>query len=322
MVKEITNIHINSAYNTDNSSTTQYISDGINMYSIILDVPPIIIKNKANLKVANICHCTTNGNTSHTNKIFIFKIEGVQMDYSKYITNDGGIPTIIATTFDNTRNLYEENDLPLIKQTINSIKLNLLTLNGNTINGFSGYFTITAGGTGYLTGQILTFSGGGGSGDIITSIIASGGVITSINVISSKSNWTTFTSAPTLGTSINGSGAILTATISGGAITAITIVNGGIGYKVGQSLAFSGGGGSGANITIATIDAGTGAILTFAGIPGGTGYTTAPDVSVSSTTITQTATFTPLMNYGVISNGIDNTLNFCISLKIEEEINE
>lgn len=319
MVKEITNIHINSAYNTDNSSTTEYISDGINMYSIILDVPPIIIKNRANLKVANICHCTTTGNTNHTNKIFIFKIEGVQMDYSKYITNDGGIPTIIATTFDNTRNLYEENDLPLIKQTINSIKLNLLTLNGNTINGFTGYFTITAGGSGYLTGQILTFSGGGNN--IITSIIASGGAITSINTISSKSNWTIFTSAPTLQTSINGSGAILTATISGGAITLITIDNSGIGYKVGQSLAFSGGGGSGANISIATVSA-IGAILTFTIISGGTLYTTAPDISVLSTTITQTASFTPLMNYGVISNGIDNTLNFCISLKIEEEINE
>ena len=318
MVKEITNIHINSAYNTDNSSTTEYISDGINMYSIILDVPPIIIKNKANLKVANICHCTTTGNTSHTNKIFIFKIEGVQMDYSKYITNDGGIPTIIATTFDNTRNLYEENDLPLIKQTINSIKLNLSTLNGNTINGFSGYFTITAGGSGYLTGQILTFTSG--SNNLITSIIASG-AITSLNIITNKSNWTLFTSAPTLQTSINGSGAILTATITTGAITVINIVNGGIGYKAGQSLAFSGGGGSGANITIATVS-GTGAILTFTITSGGTLYTTAPIVSVSSTTITQTATITPLMNYGVISNGIDNTLNFCISLKIEEEINE
>lgn len=319
MVKEITNIHINSAYATDNSSTTEYISDGINMYSIILDVPPIIIKNRANLKVANICHCTTAANTNHTNKIFIFKIEGIQMDYSKYITNDGGIPTIIATTFDNTRNLYEENDIPLIKQTINSIKLNLLTLNGNTINGFTGYFTITSGGSGYLTGQILTFSGN--NNNLITSIIASSGVITSLNIITNKSNWTLFNTALTLQTSINGSGAILTAIISSGAITAITIVNGGIGYKVGQSLAFSGGGGSGANITIATIDS-AGAILTFTITSGGTLYTTSPDVSISQTTITQSATITPLMNYGVISNGIDNTLNFCISLKIEEEINE
>ena len=86
-------------------------------------------KNRANLKVANICHCTTTGNTSHTNKIFIFKIEGVQMDYSKYITNDGGIPTIIATTFDNTRNLYEENDLPLINLLSQRTFINLKNYN-------------------------------------------------------------------------------------------------------------------------------------------------------------------------------------------------
>ena len=321
MVKEITNIHINSAYNTDNSSTTQYISDGINMYSIILEVPPIIIKNKANLKVANICHCTTNGNTSHTNKIFIFKIEGVQMDYSKYITNDGGIPTIIATTFDNSRNLYEENDLPLIKQTINSIKLNLLTLNGNTINGFSGYFTITAGGTGYLTGHILKFSGGGGSGNIDASIIASGGAITSINVISSKSNWTTFTSAPTLQSSINGSGAIFDVIITGGVITGINIINGGLGYEGYQFVAAVGGGGSGANLYVNPTTA-TGVITSLTIGDGGSGFTSKPRIIVLETTRTQDATFTPLMNYGVISEGIDNTLNFCISLKIEEEINE
>ena len=46
-------------------------------------------------------------------------------DNNKYISNDGGIPTIIATTFNNTRNLYEENDIPLIKQTINTIRLSI-----------------------------------------------------------------------------------------------------------------------------------------------------------------------------------------------------
>ena len=44
-------------------------------------------------------------------------------DNNKYLSNDGGIPTIIATTFNNTRNLYEENDIPLIRQTINTIRL-------------------------------------------------------------------------------------------------------------------------------------------------------------------------------------------------------
>lgn len=319
MVKEITNIHINSASTSENSATTEYITDGTNLYSIILEVPPIIIKNRANLKVANICHCTTTANTSHTNKIFIFKIEGLQMDYSKYITNDGGIPTILATTFDNTRNLYEENDIPLIRQTINSIKLNLLTLNGNTINGFSGYFSVTSGGSGYLTGQILTFSLD--SLNVITSIIASSGAITSLNTISDRSNWTLFTSAPTLQTSINGSGAVLTPIMTGSAITDINIVNGGIGYVVGQTLTISGAGAGGAVISIATVDA-TGKITAPITITNGGSYTGTPTLSVNARTITQTATISPLMNYGVISSGISNTLNFCISLKIEEEINE
>ena len=320
MVKEIINIHINSASTSENSATKEYITDGTNLYSIILEVPPIIIKNRANLKVANICHCTTNNNTSHTNKIFIFKIEGVQMDYSKYITNDGGIPTILATTFDSTRNLYEENDIPLIRQTINSIKLNLLTLNGNTINGFSGYYSITSGGSGYLTGQILTFSLD--NLDVIASITASSGAITSLNTISDRSNWTLFTSAPTLQTSINGSGAILTPIMNGSSINDINIVNGGIGYVVGQTLTITGAGAGGAVITISNVDA-TGKIVPpGCTISNGGSYTGTPSLSVNARTITQTATISPLMNYGVISSGISNTLNFCISLKIEEEINE
>ena len=44
-------------------------------------------------------------------------------DNNKSLSHDGGIPTIIATTFNNTRNLYEENDIPLIRQTINTIRL-------------------------------------------------------------------------------------------------------------------------------------------------------------------------------------------------------
>ena len=116
MVKEITNIFINSklAVNNGNANT-----GNSRIYSIYMDVPPIIIRKKANLKVANICH----SGTGHADKIIIFKLDGIMTDNNKYISNDGGIPTIIATTFNNTRNLYEENDIPLIRQTINGIRL-------------------------------------------------------------------------------------------------------------------------------------------------------------------------------------------------------
>lgn len=116
MVKEITNIFINSLVAVNAGNT---ISSGGRLFSIYMDVPPIIIRNKANLKVANICH----SGTGHGDSIIIFKLEGIMTDNNKYLSNDGGIPTIIATTFNNTRNLYEENDIPLIRQTINTIRL-------------------------------------------------------------------------------------------------------------------------------------------------------------------------------------------------------
>ena len=116
MVKNITNIFINSKIAVNNSQAT---TGNNRIYSININVPPIIINNKANLKVANICH----SGSGHQDNIIIFKLDGVMTDTGKYISNDGGIPTIIATTFNNTRNLYEENDIPLIKQTINSIRL-------------------------------------------------------------------------------------------------------------------------------------------------------------------------------------------------------
>ena len=116
MVKEITNIFINSSVAVNAGNT---ISSGGRLFSIYMDVPPIIIRNKANLKVANICH----SGTGHGDSIIIFKVEGIMTDNNKYLSNDGGIPTIIATTFNNTRNLYEENDIPLIRQTINTIRL-------------------------------------------------------------------------------------------------------------------------------------------------------------------------------------------------------
>lgn len=114
--KEITNIFINSKIAVDNGNAN---TGNNRIYSLYMDVPPIIIKNRANLKVANICH----SGTGHGDNIIIFKLDGIMTDNNKYLSNDGGIPTILATTFNNTRNLYEENDIPLIRQTINSIRL-------------------------------------------------------------------------------------------------------------------------------------------------------------------------------------------------------
>jgi hypothetical protein len=128
MIKDITNIFINSRISLLNKSgefsgvdyqTSPPTITAGKIFSIYIETPPIIIKNRANLKVANICH----SGTGHEDKIITFKLDGIMTDNNKYISNDGGIPTIIATTFNNTRNLYEENDIPLVRQTINSIRL-------------------------------------------------------------------------------------------------------------------------------------------------------------------------------------------------------
>lgn len=118
MVKEITNIFINSRIAVNNSNV---IAANGRIYSIYMDVPPIIIRNRANLKVANICH--SGSGTGQDKVIYIFKLDGIMTDNNKYLSNDGGIPTILATTLDSSRNLYEENDIPLIRQTINTIRL-------------------------------------------------------------------------------------------------------------------------------------------------------------------------------------------------------
>jgi Bacterial Ig domain len=65
-------------------------------------------------------------------------------------------------------------------------------------------------------------------------------------------------------------------------IAAINIVSGGTGYAVGDSLTFTGGGGSSAAATVASVD-GTGAITGITLSNGGGGYTSAPVVGVNST---------------------------------------
>lgn len=234
MKKDITNIFINSAIAEKNETNNR-------VYSFRYDTPPIIIKNKANLKIANISHV----GSGHSTGIVMIRIDGVMSDNSKYLANDGATPTIIATTLDNNRNYTEENDIPLIKQTINSIKLipNIMFMN----NGLAS-ITIVAG-SGYTNGTYdLIFSGG------------------------------------TFNATYGGTHARATATITSNAISSVNITYRGFGYLTAPtiSLPTSAGAGSGSLTGVLTTDNSCPAIYDF----------------------------------------IPNTLNFCISLKIEEETNE
>lgn len=87
-------------------------------------------------------------------------------------------------------------------------------------------------GVGYVTGPIVTISGGGGAGATAVANV-SNGEISSITVTAEGSG---YTSAPTITISGNGSGATASATITGGAITAIAVANPGTGYVATQSV--------------------------------------------------------------------------------------
>jgi hypothetical protein len=282
-----------------------------------INTPPIIIRNKGILKVSNFCHIGTG--TGHADNMYLFRIRGIIADTSRFFTGNGGDPLILTTTFNNNRSLYDENVITLTKQTINSIEIMVDTYLPSAI--ITNNLYISNGGSGYLVNQRLKLTIVSTDYEINVNSINSSGAINSISFIDTAPT-TVFTSSPitTLTNFINGSGASLTAVITSGAITSITITNGGRGYKVGQTLAFSGGGGSNANVSIATVGP-LGQILTFTITNGGSAYSTAPTVSINSATQTQSATFA--ISFGRrILNSIPETLNFSITFIIEQDVNE
>ena len=66
------------------------------------------------------------------------------------------------------------------------------------------------------------------------------------------------------------------------AVTGISVTTAGTGYKAGDTVNITGGGGKGATATVGTVDATTGAILTILVSNGGSGYTSAPNAVVNS----------------------------------------
>jgi hypothetical protein len=303
-----------------NSLEVEKTTDGNNNNTLFsINTPPIIIRNKGILKVCNFCHIGEA--TGHTDNMYLFKIGGVMADTSRFITGNGGgsSPLILTTTFNNNRSLYDENVITLIKQTINAIDIIVDTyLPSATIKNNLYIFN---GGSNYLVGQRLKLTIVSTDYEINVDTINSNGAIKSISFIDTAPT-TVFTTPPitNLTTFTNGSGASLTAVITTNIISSITINNAGLGYKVGQTLAFSGGGGSGANISIATVGS-LGQILTFTITSGGSLYTSAPTVAINSTTQTQTAKFAVSIGT-IINNSIPTSLNFSITFIIEQDVNE
>ncbi len=312
MVKNITTISFNSM------EVERTINNNNNNVLFRLDTPPIIIQNKGILKVSNFCHI---GNSpGHTDNMYLFRIKNVMVDTSRFFSGTSGYPLLLTTTFNNNRSLYDENVITLIKQTINSIEILVDTYTPDAKFDENLYLANTGGG--YLRGQTLILQVGATNYNVIVGSVDNEGGITSFYFPDNNEptdTYTTVASLPslTLSNEINGTGASLTAIVNSGAIQSITINNSGLGYKVGQSLAFSGGGGSGANITIKSVTS-LGAIESILITSGGSAYATAPTVTISPTTQTQTAKFA--ISFGrVLREEIPISLNFSITFIIEQD---
>lgn len=318
MVKNITTIILNSF------EAEKILDNNYNNLYFTIDTPPIIVKNSAILKVSNFCHIGTA--TTHTDNMYFFKIRGVQADNSKFYVGNktGNYPLILTTTFNNNRSLYDENIITLTRQTINKIDLIVDTLYPYSI------IRIKNSGTNYLVGQILNLSDGTNQYYIKISSI---GIITGFDFITTSSinspTQTITTSLklisypyPTLTTYINGSGAVLTAVFSSSGpyqIASFTINNAGIGYKVGQTF----------NISTTNATTIPSAVISSVGPLGEiTGYsiivsgqyslnTVIPTVYINSTTQTQTLEID--YPFETVSNGIPNSLNFSITITIEQD---
>lgn len=228
MVKNITTILINS-------STANKTGDDAKNYIFNFNVSPIEIKSRAILKVANFTHFGTD--TNHNLNLYNFKIKGINVDNSKFHYNINGDPVILSTTFDNSRSLYEENEITLNKQTINNI-------------------------------------------DIIVETI------------------------------------VPTAYISD-----LKIANVGIGYTSATSygLIFSGGGTGIGATGIGYIGMGTSSFSRVSITNQGSLYTAVPTISIANPGTGSGASIIPTLNYGTTTAGISTKLNFCITLRIEQE---
>ena len=140
--------------------------------------------------------------------------------------------------------------------------------------GGVGSFSITAGGTGYVTPVVSISGTGTGATATATQL---GGVINSVTLTSAGSGYTT---APTVtitdAPGNPGTGATATAVLNA-KVSGITVTSAGTGYTSEPTVSFSGGGGAGATATAEVSRTVASITVTSAG----SGYTSAPSVSIN-----------------------------------------
>ena len=162
----------------------------------------------------------------------------------------------------------------LVGGTLYALPPTLTISGGGSGSGFAGYttltgtgvsstFTISNGGTGYITGDTIIFNntGTGGGSNVAATVVATGGVITGITLMSVGSGYTL--KAPTIAsiTSAAGTGAVITCALTPTSVGSIVITNGGSNYTAAVSFVFTPvSGGSGASAT-PTINLGTAGVI-------------------------------------------------------------
>ena len=161
------------------------------------------------------------------------------------------------------------------------------------INGTINVVTVSSGGAGFAEGDVITFTGSGGTGAAISVDKINGGSgakatatvndtfpITSIQVLEQGSGYTSATVNISGG---GGTGATATATIAGGKITGITLTSAGSGYTYQPTVTITG---DGSDATaFATLGQEKDGLITAITISaGGTGYQTAPVIKISDST--------------------------------------
>jgi len=152
---------------------------------------------------------------------------------------------------------------------------------------------ITNPGTGYQVGDIVQLAFSGGGSDRTPQIIAN---LTNggVGAANVTAGGTGYTSAPTVAFSGGGGTGAAGTAIVGSGVTSVTVTAGGTGYDGGAVIGFTGGGGTGATADATVV----GGVITQIAIANpGTGYTSAPTVTIAGSGSGATAT-------AAIQNGI------------------
>ena len=140
--------------------------------------------------------------------------------------------------------------------------------------------TLGAGGTGYTTPPLVTFTGGGGgSGASAEAVLAAGG-IASIAVTNGGSGYRSIPGVTISGGGANPTGTRFTVLLTPSSVTRIDVTAGGSGYTDSTTSAtITGGGGSGARIRDVEVTSGRVTHVVLDAV--GSGYTSPPSITIT-----------------------------------------